>query len=412
MSEEGDILLLANDSCAEQLGERLGRRRLRAVAEPYEALLQMGKRQWPTVLLTAPRPDFAGLCRASRRLQSGGRLFGLCPPAAEPDVRPLRGGVLDDYFILPLSVRDAGRLRRLDEPTGEHSPEPAGQGALSPAEISELLRAAKNLQTLEDHLAAMVARLVPAEVQWQDAPADDGECLLRMETEPTRLLVTDNHSPSPTDAAEVKLAELRELLPALTGAAKRAQALHRLAITDHLTGAYNRRYFYHLTDRILDRAAEEDFRVTLLLWDIDDFKRYNDTYGYAAGDEILRETVELMKRITRSHDIVARIGGDEFAVLFWDPDPPRVPDSRPIETAYALANRFRTAVVNHNFHRLGPEQRGSLTISGGLASFPRDGRACRELLASANEALKQGKLSGKNAIHLIGGQEHGSINHP
>lgn len=401
MTDTGNILLLADGSCAERLADRLGRERLSAVAEPYEALLEMGKRQWSAVLLTAPRPDFAGLCRASRRLQSSGRLYGLCPPAAEPDVRPLRGGVLDDYYILPLSVRDAGHLRRLDEDSQKPAPDNTGQGALSAAEISELVRAARNVELLEDHLARFVGRLVSGDVHWQEAPAPEGvECLLEMEADPPRVLVADGASPRP--ASRAKLAELRELLPALAGTARRAQALHRLAVTDHLTGAYNRRYFYHLTDRILAQAGEAGFRVTLLLWDIDDFKRYNDTYGYAAGDEILRETVVLMKRITRSHDIVARIGGDEFAVLFWDPDPPRVPDSRPIETAYALANRFRKTVVNHDFHRLGPEQRGSLTISGGLAGFPRDGRTCRELLASADKALKQGKLSGKNAIHLIG----------
>lgn len=403
MTNGGNILLLADGAGADRIAEKVGRERLCSVAEPYDALLEMGKRRFSAVLLTAPRPDFGGLCRAARRLQSSGNIYGLCPPAAEPDVLSLRGGALDDYFILPLSVRDTGRLRGLDE-TPADAAAPAGGSALAPDEISELLRSAKNVDSLRQWLAEFVGRLVSAEANWRNAAPDNGsEALLELETDGREVLVANCETPRPDAAARAKLDELQKLLPALASTAKRVQALHRLAITDHLTGAYNRRYFYHLTDRILEQAEGESFRVTLLLWDIDDFKRYNDTYGYAAGDEILRETVVLMKRITRSHDIVARIGGDEFAVLFWDPDPPRMPDSRPIEVAYALANRFRKAVNSHSFHRLGRETTGSLTISGGLASFPRDGRACRELLASADRALKRGKLSGKNAIHLIGG---------
>ncbi|MFP3937987.1 MAG: GGDEF domain-containing protein [Phycisphaerae bacterium] len=403
MTDGGNILLLADDTRAAGIAERVGGEGVWTVSEPYDALLEMGKSHWSAVLLTAPRPDFAGLCRAARRLQKSGRLYGLCPPSAEPDVRPLRGGALDDYFILPLSARDAGHLRQLREQTGTTSQPEQGGGALSADEISELLRSAKNVESLEQWLADFVARLIGAEVYWRDGAADEEDTLLEIDGERRRVLVADGARPAPDAAVRTKLAELAELMPAVTATARRAEALHRLAITDHLTGAYNRRYFYHLTDRILAQADGSDFRVTLLLWDIDDFKRYNDTYGYAAGDEILRETVQLIKRITRSHDIVARIGGDEFAVLFWDPEPPRRPDSHPIETPHALANRFRQAVANHSFRRLGPEQRGSLTISGGLAKFPRDGRTCRELLAAADRALKQGKFSGKNAIHLIGG---------
>ncbi|MGC9455291.1 MAG: GGDEF domain-containing protein [Phycisphaerae bacterium] len=402
MSDRGNILLLADGTSAQRICDRVGPGQVSVVSDPYDALLEMGKSHWSAVLLTAPRPDFAGLCRAARRLRKSGRLYGLCPPAAEPDVRPLRGVVLDDYFILPLSGRDAGHLRKLHEPAASGSPSEGGGGALSADEISDLLRSARNIESLEQWLADFVSRCVGAEVYWRDASGAE-EALLEMEGERPRVLVADGERSVPKGDGRAKLAELRELLPAVSTTARRAEALHRLAITDHLTGAYNRRYFYHLTDRILAQADGSDYRVTLLLWDIDDFKHYNDTYGYAAGDEILRETVQLMKRITRSHDIVARIGGDEFAVLFWDPEPPRRPDSRPIETAYALANRFREAVLNHSFHRLGPEHRGSLTISGGVAKFPRDGNTCRELLASADRALKQGKLSGKNAIHLIGG---------
>ena len=106
----------------------------------------------------------------------------------------------------------------------------------------------------------------------------------------------------------------------------RHNRLQKLAITDELSvGSYNSRYFKHFLTSILDRARAMHFPVTLLLFDIDDFKRYNDQFGHPAGDEILKQAAALMKRCTRQHDLVARIGGDEFAVVFWDKEGPRQP---------------------------------------------------------------------------------------
>ena len=97
----------------------------------------------------------------------------------------------------------------------------------------------------------------------------------------------------------------------------------RLAITDDLTGIYNGRYFRHFLARIIEKARTLRFPVTLLLFDIDNFKSYNDRYGHGVGDEILRQTAALMRRCCRPHDLVARISGDEFAVVFWEKEGPR-----------------------------------------------------------------------------------------
>jgi diguanylate cyclase (GGDEF)-like protein len=187
--------------------------------------------------------------------------------------------------------------------------------------------------------------------------------------------------------------------------------LERLATTDDLTGLKNRRYLWEFARQILDHARQTQGRVTLLVFDIDNFKHYNDVYGHPTGDEILREAAVLMRRCCRSHDVVGRIGGDEFAVVFWD-DPYRSASDSERERraataehpseAISVAKRFQKEFGNADLHLLGPGGEGVLTISGGLASFPRDGATVPQLFERADLALREAKGSGKNRIYLVG----------
>lgn len=171
-----------------------------------------------------------------------------------------------------------------------------------------------------------------------------------------------------------------------------------MALRDELTGAWNRRYFLRFLRNVLSRAANERFRVTVMVFDIDGFKSYNDRYGHAAGDEILRETARLMRSVVREHDVVARIGGDEFGVVFWDAHEPRQPGSNHPTDVRQAAIRFRQAVAAHKFPKLLKEAPGTLTISGGLASFPWDGRTSEELIELADAMALRSKRQGKNAL--------------
>ena len=191
----------------------------------------------------------------------------------------------------------------------------------------------------------------------------------------------------------------------------RVKQLERLAITDDLTGLKNRRYIWEFSRQILDHAQKENGRVTLLIFDIDNFKHYNDVYGHSVGDKILKQAAVLMQRCCRAHDVVGRIGGDEFAVVFWD-DPQRKtvdPEAErrsatadhPKEVIF-IAKRFRREFEKAELHLLGPKGEGILTISGGLASFPHDGSAVQELFQKADKALLGAKRSGKNRIYLVG----------
>lgn len=175
-------------------------------------------------------------------------------------------------------------------------------------------------------------------------------------------------------------------------------SLRTWAMKDELTGAWNRRYFARFLETILARAARERFRVTLMVFDIDNFKTYNDRYGHSAGDDILRETARLMQAVVRDQDVVARIGGDEFAVIFWDAEGPRKPNSQHPQDVVKMAQRFQRAICSHRFPKLLDEAPGTLTISGGLASFPWDGRTPDVLLERADSMAFQSKRQGKNII--------------
>lgn len=209
----------------------------------------------------------------------------------------------------------------------------------------------------------------------------------------------------------------------------RIRHLEKLATEDDLTGLKNRRYIWEFSRQIIEQAGRENKRVTLLIFDIDDFKNYNDLYGHCAGDEILKQAGALMQRCCRGHDVVGRIGGDEFAVIFWDD--PYIQDSSGSkatehemrdsnrerrsatadhpEEAITIAKRFvrelekaPASLADGDDAGLGPGGRGVLTISGGLASFPRDGSTIQELFQQADKALLEAKKSGKNRIYLVG----------
>ncbi|UCG46489.1 MAG: GGDEF domain-containing protein [Phycisphaerales bacterium] len=193
---------------------------------------------------------------------------------------------------------------------------------------------------------------------------------------------------------------------------KKIRLLEKLATEDDLTGLKNRRYIWEFSRQVIDRAKVENGRMTLLVFDIDDFKHYNDVYGHCAGDKVLKQAAVLMRRCCRRQDVVGRVGGDEFAVVFWDDPRRRAAGAEPERRlatadhprqAIIIAKRFVRELEKAEFHLLGPGGKGVLTISGGLASYPRDGSTIEELFGQADKALLEAKRSGKNRIYLVGG---------
>jgi diguanylate cyclase (GGDEF)-like protein len=199
-----------------------------------------------------------------------------------------------------------------------------------------------------------------------------------------------------------RLRHYAELFGHILHAAKRHHHWQHLALTDDLAALPNRRCLLQFVDRILERAAVQRFRVTLCMFDIDNFKQYNDEFGHAAGDEIIRAMGQLLRQHCRAEDMVARYGGDEFVVALWDAEGPRHEGSEHPEQAIEFMKRFQAALRQHRFEHLGPRAQGELTVSGGLASYPWDASTTHALLDRANRALRDAKHQGKNRIHLVG----------
>jgi len=176
--------------------------------------------------------------------------------------------------------------------------------------------------------------------------------------------------------------------------------LREAAFVDDLTGSWNRGYFRRKLPRLLDAARAERRDVTLMIYDIDDFKTYNDAYGHGAGDAILRGAVRLLKSVIRPSDRVCRIGGDEFAVIFDDPRGARGATGAHPRSIGEIARRFQKQVCEARFPALGEEARTTLTISGGMATFPWDASDAESLVARADALLLESKKRGKNVITL------------
>ena len=179
------------------------------------------------------------------------------------------------------------------------------------------------------------------------------------------------------------------LLTLISGQA--ASAIHKhlmykemetLAITDGLTSLYNRRHFQERLAAEASRARRYTQEFSVVLMDIDGFKRVNDTCGHAVGDATLQEFASLLKRCARASDILARHGGDEFIMLLPSTDK---------NSALAAAERIRAVIENCTFPR-----RKKLTVSVGVASFPRDGEDGAETVSRADEALYVAKRLGRN----------------
>jgi two-component system, cell cycle response regulator len=162
-----------------------------------------------------------------------------------------------------------------------------------------------------------------------------------------------------------------------------------LALTDELTGLYNRRYLLAHLDEVRARADSNGTGAAVLMFDIDHFKRVNDTYGHAAGDEVLRQIAARARASVRSVDLVARLGGEEFAVV--------MPETG-LDIAAAVADRLRLAVASEPFALAPDGARLRVTVSIGATAAMPGGEDRDQLLRRADIALYEAKAAGRNRV--------------
>lgn len=154
------------------------------------------------------------------------------------------------------------------------------------------------------------------------------------------------------------------------------------ARTDGLTGLANRRYFYKRTEEELTRACNQSSSLSLVLFDLDNFKSINDSAGHAVGDETLRALATMLKEEARPGDLAGRLGGDEFAVLL-----PETDSEEAQQFCARLLERIKIPRTGHIPH---------FSISGGYSTFPHDSATISEFFTHADEALYFAKANGRD----------------
>jgi len=176
---------------------------------------------------------------------------------------------------------------------------------------------------------------------------------------------------------------------------ERNDELGRLSVTDSLTGLYNRTQLPELLTKELARSQRHHHSFSILMVDIDHFKRFNDTHGHQAGDELLRRFAEILRSSLRSCDFAARYGGEEFLILLTETAP---------KGGLHFAEQLRQKVEEMRW-----KGGKAVTVSVGVASFPDSGEDVESLIRQADVALYQCKRDGRNRVALAAaGREHGS----
>lgn len=169
----------------------------------------------------------------------------------------------------------------------------------------------------------------------------------------------------------------------------RSRELRLLSTRDRFTGLLNRAVFTEQLEREVAVAKREEGHFAVAMLDIDNFKRFNDTYGHAGGDEALRLVALTLRDSCRATDVVARYGGEEFALIL-----PGVMSGR----AHDLLERFRRVVAVQPIHLAGRKSPVTVTVSIGVAIFPDDGEEPDTVLKCADQRLYAAKLQGRDRV--------------
>lgn len=418
-------------------------------ADNGHTALQIAQAELPDVILLdvmMPRMDGFEVCRqlkANRRTTDVPVVMVTALSDVANRLRGLEAGA-DDFLTKPVNdialfarVRSLVRLKRMMEElrlresicgrfAGSDSPAPEDAG---PARLliieDDQFAAARMIETLRP-----IAGSVPSASSCADAQrmigADTeliiaslsipGSDVLRLVSQcraneifrqlPILLIAEDRDLPRLAKGLDlgandylIRPVDRNELLARTTTQVRRKRLQDRLqesyqrslslALTDPLTGLYNRRYLDAHLDELIERVHKDGISAAVLLFDIDHFKQVNDSHGHPAGDDVLRELAARTVNSVRSVDLVARLGGEEFVVVMPETD---------LAIAAAVAERLRAAVAREPFCLKAGGAKLSVTISVGVTVAAIHGDNREKMLRRADDALYAAKTRGRDCV--------------
>jgi diguanylate cyclase (GGDEF)-like protein len=254
----------------------------------------------------------------------------------------------------------------------------------------------------------------------RDAVDGEGRLLLvplRTKSRFQGELVVTSTDARPFDRDEMELVQI--IANQLAVAVENARLYDRLeeqAITDGLTGLFNHRFFYDRLGAEVARARRYGLQLSLLMLDLDDFKRFNDTFGHQAGDRVLARVGRIMReQLRKDVDIPCRYGGEEFAVIL--PHTPaigaevvgrrltervtEIADDGGEDSAWLTGERLRVTIATASFTEGDEDQEAHVTVSVGVSTYPDQAREATTLVANADAALYRAKREGKNRVVIF-----------
>lgn len=320
--------------------------------------------------------------------------FGLTLSSSQ-DLREVNGSIID--FATKITKCPAGSLAILDEKTGEMV---LGSSKGFSRQFYKIKRWQLRSGGLTSHILNQKLPVVISNLdrfKSFDNPTLISEKIkaiiaapLTVEGKIVGILYVDDFVERQFSSEDVYALSLISTYAAL--AIERTKLLEdtrMMAITDGLTGLYNQKTFFSRLDEEVERAIRYNHPISLITFDIDYFKNYNDSQGHLVGNEALLQISNIVKEFVRQIDFCARCGGEEFAIIIPETDK---------REAFLFAERLRKKIESHYFKGEENQPNGGLTISIGVAGLPHDTSDGVDLMDKADQALYEAKHKGRNRV--------------
>lgn len=408
------VLVIGPDRLRDAIARLAPEVALQTAARPLEGLWLSGGEPFDCIVVSASiGPAAARLVESLRQTAPQAHIVVSASAPDEPLARRLLEAGASDYVLEPLRRDELEQALRIVRP--QPLPEAPIAQEPTPAEIRLLSEALRDLSEGPQPIARRLCRLLCAAfhargalIQIDDLAASEGEVsepvlqheIRREDRVVGRVALARSLRGAYPPLAALRLGEYAALIETCVSQAAQRQHWQQLAWSDDLTGLPNARFLECKLDELIGQAAAARKRLTVVIFDVAGLRDYNQAHGRAAGDRLLRELGELLRRTTRGYDVVGRWGADEFVAILVDGEPPRRVGSEHPRQVAALARRFEKALSERAYERLGRDRPGPVVLYGGLACYPWDGATREQLLTTAERALRTARTAAAEGIWL------------